>query len=163
MKSFLLNKDNKPTVSWSQIPPNTFFEGPVPEGYFLAVCPSENIVILDVDVRKNGSGFNHIPLLILNELEKTFHYSTKSGGSHYFIAYSGNKPLMNKTSKFFLDLRIGKNESTGNNGGYVRYQYHTDIRECLHLIKESSPELNNFLESLFMGVNYTEDEKEITE
>mgnify|MGYP000449768892 CR=1 FL=1 len=163
MKSFLLNKDNKPTVSWSQIPPNTFFEGPVPEGYFLAVCPSENIVILDVDVRKNGNGFNHIPLSILSELENTFHYSTKSGGSHYFIAYSGNKPLMNKTSKFFLDLRIGKNESTGNNGGYVRYQHNKDIRECIHLIKESSPQLNNFLESLFMGVNYSEDEKEITE
>lgn len=162
MKSFLLNKENKPTIMWSMLENNTFFEGPIPEGYFLALCPSENIVILDVDVRKNGSGFNHIPIHILGELEKTFHYSTKSGGSHYFIAYSGNKPLMNKTSKFFLDLRIGKNESTGNNGGYVRYQHDVDVRECLHLIKESSPQLNEFLESLFLGINYDKDDREIT-
>ena len=159
MKSFLL-KDNKPTIQWSLIPNNTFFEGDIPEGYALAVCPSENIVILDVDVKNNKNGFESIPVQILSELEQTFNYNTKSGGAHYWIKYTNDKPLKNCSTKYGLDLRIGKNESTGNNGGYVKYPFHIDIRECIHLIKESSQELNLFLESLFLGVNY---EKEVTE
>lgn len=51
MKSFLLNKENKPIVKWSMVPNETYFEGEVPEGYALAACPSDNIVILDVDVK----------------------------------------------------------------------------------------------------------------
>lgn len=161
MKSFLL-KNNTPTIKWSLIPNNTFFEGNIPEGYTLAVCPSENIVILDIDVKNDKNGFEFIPLKILSELEETFHYSTKSGGAHYWIKYTSDKPLKNCSTKYGLDLRIGKNENTNNNGGYVKYVHTEDIRNCVHLIKESSIELNKFLESLFLGVNYT-DEKEITD
>ena len=159
MKTFLL-KNNKPTIMWSLLQDNTFFEGTIPEGYALAVCPSENIVILDVDVKNNKNGFESIPVKILAQLEKTFNYNTKSGGAHYFIRYTGNKLLKNCSTKYGLDLRIGKNNETGNNGGYVKYVHTKDIRECVHLIKESNEELNLFLENLFMGVNY---EKEITE
>jgi len=156
MKSFLL-KDNKPIVKWSLIPNNTFFEGNIPEGYTLAVCPSESIVILDVDVKNGKNGFENIPLKILAELENTFHYNTRSGGAHYFINYTGKEVLMNTSTKYGLDLRIGSKKN--NAGGYVKYNHNIDIRECLHLIKESSEELNKFLESLFMGVKY---EKETT-
>ena len=48
LKSFLL-KDNKPITKWGLLPDNTFFEGEVPEGYKLAISPSDNIVILDID------------------------------------------------------------------------------------------------------------------
>lgn len=151
MKSFLL-KNNKPIVKWGLIPDETYFEGPIPEGYSLAVCPSENIVILDVDNKNGKNGFNHIPINIRGELENTFHYNTKSGGGHYWIKYTGNKELLNTSTKYGLDLRIGA--KSGNAGGYVKYHHNVDIRKCKHLIKSSSEQLNIWLESLFLGVNY---------
>lgn len=151
MKSFLL-KNNKPIIRWGLLKDNTFYEGKVPEGYALAVCPSENIVILDIDVKNNKNGYSFIPEYIKHELRKSFYYDTKSGGRHVWIEYTGNKILLNTSTKYGLDLRIGA--KPGNAGGYVKYNHNVDIRQCVHLIKPSSEQLNAWLESLFMGVQY---------
>lgn len=149
MKSFLL-KDNKPIIKWGMIPDETYFEGKLPgKEYALAVCPSDNIVILDVDVKNGKNGYSNIPPNILGELIHTFWYETKSKGAHYWIEYTGNKILANKATKYGLDLRVGATDYSA--GGYVRYQHNVDIRECKHLIKKSSLELNAFLESLFVS------------
>jgi hypothetical protein len=147
MKSFLLNKENKPTLPWGSIPQGFFFEGPIPENYHLAVAPSENMVILDVDVKNGKNGYSNIPTFVMMELEKTFNYETKSGGGHYFMIYTGNKKLINRATSLGLDLRIGPRN--GNCGGYVKYYHNVDIRECEHLIKETSLLLNTWLEKLF--------------
>lgn len=152
MKSFLLNKaTNTPTVKWSLVPNNTFFEGDVPEGYALAVAPSENYIVLDVDNKNGKNGFSNIPSKIQIELSHTFGYSTKSGGAHFWLKYTGDKVLLNTSTKYGLDLRIGAKK--GNSGGYVKWHHTEDIRQCIHLIKETSLELNQWLESLFCGVN----------
>ena len=147
MKSFLLKPDKTPLIRFGNLPDNTFFEGKIPTGMYLAVAPSENIVILDVDVKNNKNGFQNIPDSIQIELFNTFNYQTSSGGAHFFINYTGNKILMNRATKYGLDLRIGA--KNGNNGGFVRYQWHEDIRDCMHLIKDSSKQLNLWLEKLF--------------
>lgn len=153
MKSFLLNnKTNTPTVKWSMVPQNCFYKGIIPEGYSLAVAPSENIVILDVDNKNGKNGFDHIPMMIMAELNNSFFYSTKSGGAHIWLAYTGDKTLMNTSTKYGLDLRIGAKK--GNSGGYVKWHHNVDIRQCIHLINETSLELNLWLESLFMGVKH---------
>lgn len=139
MKSFLL-KNNKPILKWGQIPDGHFFEGNIPEGYSLAVSPSSPYVILDVDV-KNVNGFKIIPKEILTELNRTFNYTTKSGGRHYWIKYTGDKPLFNRATKYGIDLRTHK--------GYVRWYSKKDIRDCIFLIKDSTPILNEFLEKFF--------------
>lgn len=155
MKSFLLNKaTNTPIVRWSLIPNNCFFEGAIPEGYALAVAPSENYIVLDVDNKNGKNGFINIPNKQFLELDKTFNYYTKSGGKHYFLKYTGNKTLLNTSTKLALDLRIGSKPK--NAGGYVRYYHHTDIRQCIHLINETSSELNQWLEELFCAVNRDE-------
>lgn len=147
MKSFLLNKDHVPIISWGSLPDGIHFEGTVPEGYYKAVAPSGNIVILDVDLKGNKDGYAHIPMLVMAELEETFNYKTKSGGAHFWINYTGSKTLMNRATKLGLDLRIG---AKGDNcGGYVKYHHTVDIRECEHLILNSSEKLNAFLEKLF--------------
>jgi len=153
MKSFLLNKaTNTPIVRWSLVPNNCFFEGAIPEGYALAVAPSENYIVLDVDKKNGKNGFASIPIHISGLLEHTFYYYTKSGGAHYWIKYTGDKVLLNTSTKYGLDLRIGA--KPGNSGGYVKYPHNVDIRQCIQLIKESSSELNVWLESLFCGVNH---------
>ena len=149
MKSFPL-KNNSPILKWSLVPDNTFFEGILPEGFDLAVCPSGNIVIIDVDVKNNKNGYEYIPKNILKELNNKFYYDTKSGGRHYWIEYTGDKILMNKATKYGLDLRIGA--KPGNAGGYVKYHHTVDIRKCIHLIKFSSNELNLWLEKLFSNI-----------
>ena len=158
MKSFLLNSNYKPILQWGKIPNNVFYEGEVPQGFFKAVCPGKYIV-LDVDNKSpENNGFNYIPMSILSELENTFNYKTKSGkGRHYWLLYLGGKILMNTSTKYFLDLRVG--ERPGNCGGYVLYHHPIDIRQCIHLIKETSPKLNKWLESHFLGVNYIENEE----
>lgn len=132
------------------IPNNTFFEGAIPEGYALAVAPSENYIVLDVDNKNGKCGFNHIPSNIYFELRETFHYFTKSSGAHYWLKYTGNKVLLNTSTKYGLDLRIGAKK--GNSGGYVKWHHNVDVRQCIHLINESSVDLNLWLESLFCGV-----------
>ncbi len=155
MKSFLL-KDNKPIVKWSMVPNNTFFEGAIPKGYALAVAPSENYIVLDVDNKNGKCGFDFIPFNIMDELYDTLNYNTKSGGAHYWIKYTGNKILLNTSTKYGLDLRIGA--KPGNAGGYVKWHHNVDIRQCIHLINESSSELNIWLESLFQGVKVDRNE-----
>jgi len=149
MKSFLL-KNNTPTIKWSLLPDNVFFEGDIPEGYSLAVCPTnEKQIILDVDNKNGKCGYNHIPISIMSELINTFNYKTKSGGGHYFLNYTGNKLLKNCSTEYGLDLRIGANKNTGNAGGYVCWHHNVDIRKCVHLINNTSEEMNVWLESLF--------------
>jgi len=133
------------------VPDNTFFEGVIPEGYALAVAPSDNYIVLDVDNKNNKNGFEYISNNIWDELKQSFLYNTKSGGAHIWIDYTGNKVLMNTSTKYGLDLRIGAKGT--NAGGYVKYHHNIDIRHCIHLIKTSSLELNTWLESLFCGVN----------
>lgn len=150
MKSFLL-KNNRPIIKWGMLEDGIFFEGAIPEGYALAVAPSKNYIVLDVDEKNGKSGHSNIPLVIFDELINSFNYRTKSGGAHYWLKYTGNKVLLNTSTKYGLDLRIGA--KPGNAGGYVKYVHHTDIRQCIHLINETSPSLNEWLESLFCAVN----------
>lgn len=140
MKSFLL-KNKSPVVKWGQIPDNYFFEGEIPEGYSLAVCPNNPYVILDIDVRNNISGFDAIPRHILNEIENSLNYFTKNNGKHYWLEYTGNKQLMNRSTKFGIDLRTEK--------GYVKWYLDCDIRDCISKINKTSSNLNRWLEDLF--------------
>lgn len=151
MKSFLLDNNYKPTVKWGMVPENCYYEGIIPKNFYLAVAPGKYIV-LDVDNKsEDKNGFNFIPANILTELENTFNYKTKSGkGRHYWLLYNGDKTLKNTSTKYFLDLRVGS--KPGNSGGYVLYHHLVDIRECEHLIKETSPKLNTWLEKLFTGI-----------
>jgi hypothetical protein len=150
MKSFLV-KGKKPIIKWGQLPNETYFEGVVPEGYSLAVCPSgeKGYVIIDVDCHGNKNGFDNIPKKLISELDNTLNYPTKNNGKHYWVRYTGNKPLGNKTSGLGIDLRTNK--------GYVVWNYQKDVRECLHLINDSSLELNQWLEKLF-SYKYEKDE-----
>lgn len=147
MKSFLLNKDNKPIIKWGQLKDNIFYEGQVPEEFSLAVAPFGKYIVLDVDVKGDKDGFKYIPTDVLLELEMTFWYNTKSGGAHFWCLYTGNKTLMNRATKFGLDCRVGADKRS--NGGYVKYNHSVDIRECIHLIKPTTSLLNEFLEKLF--------------
>jgi hypothetical protein len=119
----------------------SFFEGKVPEGYRLCASPGPEYLVVDVDRHDDKDGFENIPIKIIDELEETFHYSTKNNGVHYWLKYLGNKPLGNKTSGQGFDLRTER--------GYVCYYRNDDIRDNLHLIKETSPELNKWLETWF--------------
>jgi len=123
------------------IPDNTFYEGNVPDGYKLAVCPSEGYVIIDVDMHGDVNGFSNIPGTLRHELYDTLCYGTKNEGMHFWFKYTGNSVLANKASNQGIDLRTHK--------GYVVYYPKDDIRDQIHLIKESSRELNTWLESLF--------------
>lgn len=62
MKSFLLKSDKTPLIRFSNLPNNTYFEGKIPENMHLAVAPSENIVIVDVDVKNGKDGYKNIPI-----------------------------------------------------------------------------------------------------
>lgn len=153
MKSFLIDGNGKIQVRWGLIPDGIHYEGEIPPGFYKAVCPSGKYIVLDVDNKsQEKNGFNYIKPEILRELEYTFSYKTKSGsGRHYWLLYSGYKILMNTSTKFHLDLRVGAKDK--NCGGFVRYHHSVDIRECIHLIKETSQQMNEWLESLFCGVN----------
>lgn len=140
MKSFLV-KNKIPIVRWSKIPDNTYFEGNVPESYSLAISPSKGYVILDVDKHGDISGDDNIPPDIKLELQKTLNYPTKGNGMHYWLKYTGDKELTNKPSGLGIDLRTEK--------GYVVWYKKEDIRDCSNLIRESSPNLNKWLQDLF--------------
>lgn len=154
MKSFLL-KDNTPIIKWSQIPDGLFYEGNIPTGgYDLAVCPTnEKQVILDIDCKEGKTnGYNNIPPVIFKELLESFHYNTKSGGMHIFLNYTGIRILKNCATKYGLDLRIGPNVKTKNAGGYVKFhpaKQGDDIRNHFNEIKDTSDQVNIWLESLF--------------
>lgn len=144
MKSFLL-KDKKPICKWGMVPDETYFEGNIPEGYGLAICPHSPYVILDIDRHGDVNGFDNIPSFIAEELRRSFKYPTKNNGWHVWLRYSGDKNLLNKTSGLGIDLR------TSN--GYVKWYLKGDIRDYIHKVNETSPQLNQWLESLFLGVN----------
>jgi len=150
MKSFLLLPNGTPNLKWGSIPSGVHFEGALPFGYKLAVAPSKNCVIVDIDKKGDKNGFNHIPVNILNELTYSYHYNTKSGGMHIFLYYNGNQILKNTSTKYGIDLRIGAKDE--NCGGYVRYspkEQGDDIRNHMHEIMQTSLELNIWLEKLF--------------
>lgn len=147
MKTFLL-KGKKPTIKWTYIPHETYFDLSygLPEGFSLGVSPHNPYIIVDVD-RHEGKedGFTHIPAQILEELEKTLCYDTPSKGKHYWLKYTGGGKLMNKPSGLGIDLRTEK--------GYVRFYLPGDIREYMDKINETSLEMNNWLECLFLTKN----------
>jgi hypothetical protein len=143
MREFLV-KDKKPIVKWGFIRPNTYFKGSIPEGYKLAVSPCDNYIVVDVDVNDDKNGFDNIPAAILTELSETLNYQTKNKGRHYWLKYTGDKPLANKTSGLGIDLRTNK--------GYVVWYHNVRIKDCLHEIKETSIEMNYWLEKLFSYV-----------
>ena len=149
MKSFLL-RNGSPTCKWGSIPSNYYYEGDIPEGYDLAVAPIDNYIVVDVDKKNGKNGFDNIPMNIVLLLQETYHYNTKSGGAHFWLKYTGNEILKNTSTKYGIDLRIGAKD--GNCGGYVKYhpaKDKKDIRNHIHEIKESSLELNLWLEKLF--------------
>jgi len=141
MKSFLV-RGKKPIIKWGMLPDGIFYEGAVPEGFSLAVCPSEGVVIIDVDRHGTVDGFDNIPSELEDELSSTLSYPTKNNGSHYWFHYTGEEALANKASKVGIDLRTHK-------GYVVWYPSEEDVRDCMYGVKESSPEMNKWLESLF--------------
>lgn len=145
MKSFLL-KGKRPIIRWSLLPNNTFFEGKVPDGYNLAFSPEgdEGYIVIDVDRHGDIDGFLNIPENLKHELNSTLNYNTKNKGRHYWFKYSGNKPLGNKASGLGIDLRTNK--------GYVVWYPKYDLRDHLHEIKETTTEMNQWLEKLFSYV-----------
>jgi hypothetical protein len=128
------------------LPENVFFEGEVPEGYALAVCPSENYIVLDVDRHGKKDGFEAIPRDIETELAFTFSYPTKNNGKHFWLRYTGDKHLANKASGKGIDLRTNK--------GYVVWYPNEDIRDVIecNLVMDTSENMNYWLESLFSYV-----------
>lgn len=149
MKSFLL-RNGTPTVKWGSIPSNYYFEGNIPEGYSIAVAPTDNYIVVDVDCKNDKNGFENIPMGIQVELNNSYHYDTKSLGSHYWLLYTGNKILKNTSTKYGIDLRIGA--KNGNCGGYVKFWpalKGDDIRNHINEIKSTSLFMNKWLEKLF--------------
>jgi len=144
MRSFLL-RGKSPYCKWGLIPEGVMYKGLVPSGFNLAISPSPGVVIIDIDNHGKKNGFNIIPLEIMTELLNTLHYNTKNNGMHVWVKYSGDKKLGNKTSNKGIDLRTNK--------GYVVWWNDRNIEDCLNEIKESSPELNEFLENLFCYIN----------
>jgi hypothetical protein len=143
MKSFLL-KGKKPIVKWGMIPKEIYFEGTVPENYSLAVSPSDNYIVLDVDRHGDIDGFDNIPYYIKIQLQTTLNYKTKNNGAHYWFKYTGDKKLANKASGLGIDLRTNK--------GYVVWYPKEDIRDKLKEINNTSLVLNEWLVSLFTYV-----------
>lgn len=141
MKTFLC-RNKKPVCKWGMLPDGVYYRGNVPEGFSLAICPSPGYVVIDVDRHGNIDGFNNIPKELEEDLINTLHYPTKNNGTHYWFKYSGDKELANKTSNQGIDLRVGGK-------GYCVFYMNEDIRDVIHLIKESSTKINTWLESLF--------------
>lgn len=141
MKTFLL-KDKKPIVKWGMLPDETYFEGSTPEGYSLAVVPSEGYIVVDIDRHGDIDGFDNVPDYIIEELDNTLNYKTKNNGMHYWLKYTGDIELANKASGLGIDLRVGQK-------GYVKWYPKVDVRNCMNLVNESSAKMNKWLEKLF--------------
>ena len=153
MRSFLL-KNNKPIISWGRLPDGTLYHGDIPEGYDLAVNPHQPYIIIDVDRHGEKDGFLNIPEHLKQELEATLNYPTKNNGRHYWFYYSGDKTLVNKASNLGIDLRIGNivsSKTEFKHGGYVKWHPRNTmkIEDVLWKAKETSPQLNEWLEGLF--------------
>jgi hypothetical protein len=141
LKSFI-SRGKKPICKWGTLPDNIFFEGSVPDGYSLCIVPSGEYIVLDVDRHGDENGFDHIPDDILLELEKTFNYSTKNNGVHYWLKSKNNVNMVNKNSGFSMDLRCHWK-------GYVVWYHKGDVRDYLDEINYTSDRLNAWLEELF--------------
>ena len=153
MKTFLL-KNNVPIIKWGSLKDNVYYQGVIPEGYDLAVAPSSEYIIIDVDNKKGKEGSKNLPPELLNELWSSFYYPTKNNGIHIWFKYTGNKILKNTTSNLGIDLRIGPkvfSKTKWSYGGYVKWHPRDTIdpKEAELQAKESSPELNKWLEKLF--------------
>lgn len=155
MRSFLL-KNNCPIVSWGSLPPDTMFEGDIPEEYDLAINPHHPYIIVDVDRHsEDKDGFANIPKHLEAELNGTFNYPTKRNGRHFWFYYTGDKVLLNKASNLGIDLRIGytvdSEEKVVNNGGYIKWHPRNtmNIVDELWSAKPTSKEMNQWLESIF--------------
>lgn len=141
MKSFLC-KGKQPICKWGSIPHGVFYEGEIPDGFSLAVCPSEGYIVIDIDVHGYKNGFENIPEKLKLELSNTLHYPTKNKGMHFWFKYTGNKPLANKASKYSIDLRT-------SNGYVIWYPKYREVRESMKYVMKTSNELNDWLEELF--------------
>lgn len=150
MKSFLV-RDKRPIVKWGMLKDESYYEGKVPEGYSLAICPSEGYIVVDVDVSDKKNGFDNIPEHLKKELDSTLNYPTKRLGRHYWFRYSGNEILANKTSNQGIDLRT--------HNGYVVWYSKGDIRNKLHKIKKTSKKMNGWLEDLFSYIHIINETK----
>lgn len=153
MKSFLL-RNGKPLIKWGLLPDNTLYNGKIPEGYDLAVNPHQPYIIVDVDRHGKKDGFLNIPKHLKSELDSTLHYPTKNNGMHYWFYYTGNRTLANKASNLGIDLRTGNKKFTKTewtNGGYVKWHPRNtmNIVDVLYKAKQSSLELNSWLEEIF--------------
>ena len=84
MKSFLV-RGKKPLIKWGSLPDETYFEGVTPEGFSLAISPSEGYVVIDVDKHGDKNGFDNIPWEIQKELSYTLSYMTKNDGQHFWV------------------------------------------------------------------------------
>ena len=140
MKSFLLRK-KKPTIKWGMLPDGVMFKGQVPEGFQLAICPTPGYIIVDIDRHGEISGFDNVPLAIMDELSKTLNYPTKNNGKHYWLRYTGTAELSNKASGLGVDLRTHK--------GYVVWYPEESIEERFDEIIDTSPILNAWLKHTF--------------
>jgi hypothetical protein len=158
MKTFLL-KNNIPTIQWSLLKDNTFYNGVIPKKFDLAVCPSKEYIIVDVDRHGDKNGFEHIPREILFELDKTFKYKTKNNGVHFWLRYTGSKQLLNKASGLGIDLRISASEES--NGGYVKWHPRNTINPINAEIYalDTSSVLNKWIELLFSKNILNEDDR----
>ena len=85
-----------------------------------------------------------VPQDVVEELKNTLHYETKNDGMHFWVKYTGDKPLGNKTSGLGIDLRTHK--------GYVVWYLEEDPRICIGDVRDSSKKLNKWLEKLFSYV-----------
>jgi hypothetical protein len=141
MRTFLV-KNKKPIVKWGGFPQNTFFYGEIPDNCSLGVSPSKGYVVIDVDRHGTKNGFDHVPDYILKELEQSFNYPTKNNGHHYWVKYTGDRVLGNKTSNLGIDLRTEK-------GYVVWYPKTITPQEAMKKVKESSVALNFWLMDLF--------------
>jgi len=142
MKSFLV-RNKVPIIKWTHLPDNIYYEGEIPEGFDLAVCPSEGYIVVDIDRHGDKNGFDHVPEELEWELYSTLSYPTKNKGLHCWFKYTGNVNLANKPSGIGIDLRTSR--------GYVVFYPRDDFRKHIHEIKESSEEMNEWLEMLFYG------------
>ena len=147
MKSFLV-KNKRPVIRWTRLPNGIFYEGAVPNGFDLAIAPSGNYIIIDIDRHGDIDGFDNIPKELEKELSETYNYPTKNNGVHYWFKYTGTDSLANKTSGLGIDLRCA-HPITGKALGYVVYYPRDDFRTHLNEINETSEEMNEWIESLF--------------
>lgn len=142
MRSFLV-KNKKPVCKWGRQKDGVLFEGKVPEGYKLAISPTPGYIIVDVDfsIKNNKNGFLYLPEYLKESFAKTLNYATKSGGRHYWFRYTGDVPLINKSTKMGIDLRTEK--------GYVVWYREDSIKDCIEMIQDSDEKVNHFLIKYF--------------